>query len=51
MTKIFGPKKIECADLPLGGAINTKNCSWVTGGPIDLKFGIQYLCPEGNKIL
>ncbi len=23
MTKIFGQKKIKCADLPLGGAINT----------------------------
>ncbi len=28
-----------------------KNCSWVTVGPIDLKFGIQYLCPKGNKRL
>ncbi len=51
MTKIFGQKKINAQICQLVALKTQKNCSRVTGGPIDLKFGIRYLCSKGNKRL
>ncbi len=47
--KFFGQKKIIRRFATWWRKKTQKNCSWVTVSPIDLKFGIQYLCPKGTK--